>query len=47
MNSMISFSNDWTVFFTRPIAGTIMLFTIVILLLPFLQQWRAKRAATA
>ena len=24
MNSMISFGNDWTVFFTRPIAGTVM-----------------------
>ena len=47
MNSMISFSNDWTVFFTRPIAGTIMLFTIAMLLLPFLQQWRAKRVAAA
>ena len=22
MNSMISFGNDWTIFFTRPIAGT-------------------------
>jgi putative tricarboxylic transport membrane protein len=43
MNSMISFRNDWTVFFTRPIAGTIMVFTILILLLPFLQQWRARR----
>src|ERR1051325_6847811 len=42
MNSMISFSNDWTVFFTRPIAGTVMVFTIVILLLPFVQQWRAR-----
>jgi putative tricarboxylic transport membrane protein len=47
MNAMISYSNDWTVFFTRPIAGTIMAFTIVILLLPFVQQWRAKRVAAA
>jgi putative tricarboxylic transport membrane protein len=47
MNSMISYSNDWTVFFTRPIAGTIMVFTIAILLLPFLQQWRARRVAAA
>lgn len=37
MNTMISFSNDWTVFFTRPISGTIVAFTIVVLLLPFLQ----------
>ncbi len=47
MNSMISFGNDWTVFFTRPIAGTIMAFTIFMLLLPFLQRWREKRAAIA
>jgi putative tricarboxylic transport membrane protein len=47
MNSMISFGNDWTVFFTRPIAGTIMVLTIAILLLPFVQQWRARRVAAA
>ena len=47
MNSMISFGNDWTIFFTRPIAGTIMVFTIAMLLLPFLQQWRARRVAAA
>ncbi len=34
MNTMISFSNDWTVFFTRPISGTIVAFTIIVLLLP-------------
>jgi putative tricarboxylic transport membrane protein len=47
MNTMISFGNDWTVFFTRPIAGTVMVFTIAMLLLPFVQQRRAKRAAAA
>lgn len=47
MNSMISFGNDWTVFFTRPISGTVMIFTFAMLLLPFVQQWRAKRAAPA
>jgi putative tricarboxylic transport membrane protein len=47
MNAMISFDNDWTVFFRRPISGTVMVFTIVILLLPFLQQWRAKRHTAA
>jgi len=44
---MISYSNDWTIFFTRPIAGTIMVFTIAVLLLPLVQQWRAKRVAAA
>jgi putative tricarboxylic transport membrane protein len=39
-NSMISFSNDWTVFFTRPIAGTMMTLTILVLLLPLVRKWR-------
>jgi putative tricarboxylic transport membrane protein len=47
MNAMISYSNDWTIFFTRPIAGTIMALAILMLLLPFVQQWRAKRVAAA
>jgi putative tricarboxylic transport membrane protein len=47
MNTMISFSNDWTVFFTRPISGTIVAFTAVVLLLPFIQKLRARRLATA
>jgi putative tricarboxylic transport membrane protein len=47
MNAMISFSNDWTVFFRRPISGTVMLFTVIMLLLPFFQQWRAKRRVAA
>lgn len=41
MNAMISFGNDWTVFFTRPISGTIMAAVIATLLLPFLS--RGKR----
>ena len=47
MNSMISYANDWTIFFRRPISGTIMVFTAVMLLLPFLQQWRAKKRVAA
>jgi len=39
-NSMISYSNDWTVFFTRPIAGTMMALTILVLALPMIQRWR-------
>lgn len=41
MNTMISFSNDWTVFFTRPISGSIIAFTVIVLLLPFIQRLRA------
>jgi putative tricarboxylic transport membrane protein len=43
MNSMISFQNDWTVFFTRPIAGAIMALVAATLLLPFLGHIRARR----
>ncbi|MCX7309034.1 MAG: hypothetical protein NTZ72_14250, partial [Afipia sp.] len=42
MNTMISFNNDWTVFFTRPISGTIVAFTVIVLLLPFLQRLQAR-----
>ena len=45
MNTMISFSNDWTVFFTRPISGTIVAFTIIVLLLPFVQRAAQKPSA--
>lgn len=47
MNSMISFSNDWTVFFTRPIAGTIMVLALATLLLPILGAIRDRRAAAS
>jgi putative tricarboxylic transport membrane protein len=46
MNSMISFSNDWTVFFTRPISGTIMALAILTLLLPVIGMIRDRRAAS-
>ena len=44
---MISFSNDWTVFFTRPISGTIVAFTVIVLLLPFVQRVLKSRLVTA
>jgi putative tricarboxylic transport membrane protein len=47
MNTMISFSNDWTVFFTRPISGTIVVCTTIVLLLPFLQRLLRSRLLTA
>jgi putative tricarboxylic transport membrane protein len=42
LNSMISFGNDWTVFFTRPISGTLMAFTALALLLPALGALRVR-----
>lgn len=41
MTSMISYSNDWTVFFTRPISGPIMLIAILTLLYPVF--WRMRQ----
>lgn len=45
MNAMISFQNDWTVFFTRPISGAIMAVVAVTILLPFVGAIRARREA--
>ena len=47
MNSMISFSNDWTIYFTRPISGTIMALTVAVLVFPLYGLWRARRLAVA
>jgi len=47
MTTMVSFNNDWTVFFTRPISGTILVISIIGLTFPFLRtmwgRWRAQR----
>ncbi|MFY9294811.1 MAG: tripartite tricarboxylate transporter permease [Methylorubrum rhodinum] len=47
MNAMISYSNDWTVFFTRPISGTIMALTLLTLALPLVGLLRERRAEAA
>jgi putative tricarboxylic transport membrane protein len=39
---MISHGNDWTVFFTRPISGTLMALTALALLLPLVAAMRAR-----
>ncbi len=45
MTTMISYHNDWTVFFTRPVSGVAMLFSILALLLPLWRGFTARRAA--
>jgi putative tricarboxylic transport membrane protein len=40
---MISFGNDWTVFFTRPLSGAVMALVIVTLLVPIVGAFRARR----
>jgi putative tricarboxylic transport membrane protein len=39
---MISYGNDWTVFFTRPISGPIMLIAALTLLYPALRRMRQE-----
>ena len=45
---MISYQNDWTVFFTRPISGTVMVFVIIALTYPLFrhlrQEYKQRRA---
>jgi putative tricarboxylic transport membrane protein len=43
MTTMISFSNDWTVFFTRPISGAIMALVVLALIYPFVSEWMTSR----
>ena len=43
MTTMISFGNDWTVFFTRPVAGAVMALSLVALLVPLLRRLRRRR----
>ena len=45
MTSMISYQNDWTVFFTRPISGVVMVFVVIALGYPLLRHLRQKRDA--
>ena len=44
MTTMVSFNNDWTVFFTRPISGTILVVAIIGLAFPVLRTiWERRR----
>ncbi|MGH6611367.1 MAG: tripartite tricarboxylate transporter permease, partial [Burkholderiaceae bacterium] len=49
MTTMVSFNNDWTVFFTRPISGTILVLAIIGLALPMMrtlwERWRGLPVA--
>lgn len=43
MTTMISFDNDWTVFFTRPVAGAVMVLSCVALGYPVVRHLRERR----
>jgi putative tricarboxylic transport membrane protein len=47
MTTMISFGNDWTVFFTRPISGTVMAVAVATIVYPVLRQWQRRRRLAA
>lgn len=43
MTTMVSSANDWTVFFTRPVAGSIMALSAVALIYPLWRQYRERQ----
>jgi putative tricarboxylic transport membrane protein len=45
MTTMVSFDNDWTVFFTRPISGTILALSVLGLAWPLAKDLLARRRA--
>jgi putative tricarboxylic transport membrane protein len=51
MTSMIAYQNDWTVFFVRPISGTVMVLVVIALAWPLVrlarETVRARRAGPA
>ena len=47
MTTMISYRNDWTVFFTRPVSATVMALSAAALLYPAYRGFRRRRAALA
>ena len=47
MRTMITYHRDWSVFFTQPIAGSLMALSIVSLSYPAVKGLLARRRATA
>jgi putative tricarboxylic transport membrane protein len=43
MTTMISYGNDWRVFFTRPVSGGVMVLTAIVLLYPLVRAARWRR----
>jgi putative tricarboxylic transport membrane protein len=42
---MISYRNDWTVFFTRPVSAAVMVLTALALVYPMFRRMRRRRRA--
>jgi putative tricarboxylic transport membrane protein len=47
VRSMITFHQDWTVFFTQPIAGSLMALSIISLSYPVVRSLLTRRRAMA
>jgi len=47
VTTMISSGNDWTVFFTRPISGTLMVILVLLVLLLGYRAYKARGQRTA
>ena len=47
LTTMISYRNDWTIFFTRPVSAAVMALTALALLYPFYRRYRRRHAAAA
>jgi len=47
MTTMISFGNDWTVFFTRPVSGVVMTLALLAFAAPLARQLLRKRTIAA
>ena len=47
MQSMISYHNDWTVFFLHPLSGSLMAVSIVAICYPIFRQYRQKQKGAA
>jgi len=47
LTTMISYRNDWTVFFTRPVSASVMVLTAFALLYPLYRRYRSRRRAPA
>ena len=45
MTTMVSFNNDWTVFFTRPVSGVLMAMAFIALVYPLGRHSRFAAAA--
>ncbi|MPZ44301.1 MAG: hypothetical protein GEV05_13010 [Betaproteobacteria bacterium] len=47
MTTMISYGNDWTIFFTRPVSGILMVVALLTLVYPLIRHSLHKRASVA